>query len=95
MKRLRNSPFVKWLPTWTRIEGTGNTNITGEVGIFKSASISRVEPFTICYLTMDLDSSSYMGVLSCDDTSTCRKIVNILQSCNGYSMQDVGDVDVD
>jgi len=56
--QLRDYPLVKWRPTWSKIVGDGDTDLTGEIGTLKSASGSRVQPKT-CYWIVDVGASSY------------------------------------
>ena len=91
--KIREHPLIHWPITWTRIDGDGEANLTGEIGIFKSASISRVEPLTTCYLLMDFQAGSYLGRLVFEDSAACRRAVDLLQKCEGRSIQQIGDLE--
>jgi hypothetical protein len=89
--QLRNHPAVKWPPTWTRIEGAGDTDVTGEIGTLKSAATSRVQPKT-CYLIVDIGASSYLGQLVFEDGAACRRVLALLQRQIGCSINQIGDL---
>ena len=90
---LRNCALLKsWPPIWSRTEGTGESQLSGEIGTLNSVSISRVEPFTTCYLMMDLDGTSYIGTLYFDNPSICRQVFDLLQRRDGLSIQQIGDL---
>jgi hypothetical protein len=92
--KLRQYPFAKWPPTWTRIDGTGSTDLTGEIGTLRSVSLSRVEPITTCYILVDFQGSAYMGKLLVQDATVCRRMLEFLQQHCGYSIQQIGNLDM-
>ena len=92
--KLRHYPFAQWPPPWTRIDGTGNTDISGEIGTLRSVSLSRVEPITTCYLLVDFQGSAYMGKLLVKDATVCRHMLEFLQQHSGYSIQQIGNLDM-
>ena len=88
--QLRHCPSINWPPNWIRIEGEGSPNLTGEIGIFRSIALSRLEPLTICYLMMDFQGCSYMGTLSFREGSLSRQVFELLQQHSGESIQQIG-----
>jgi hypothetical protein len=92
---LRADPSIRnWPPAWTRIGGSGDANLRGEIGTLRSVEISRIEPTRICYLTIDFGSSSYMGALLLDDEIACRQTYEVLQYRIGCSIQEIGDLEL-
>jgi hypothetical protein len=88
--QLRDCPSVKWPPTWRRIEGDGDTDVSGEIGTLKSVSSSRVQP-KACYLIVDVGASSYVGRLVCDNGAVCRQVLALLHRQIGSTMKQIGD----
>jgi hypothetical protein len=91
--KLRDHPSTKWPPTWTRIDGDGDIDVTGEIGTLKGASTSRVQPKT-CYLIVDVGASFYMGRLVCDNAAACRQVLALLQRQIGCSIKQIGDLEL-
>jgi hypothetical protein len=83
-----------WPPAWMRINGSGDKNLNGEVGILRRVELSRIEPIERCYLLMDHDASSYMGTLVFDDDAFCRQVYSFLQRHTGRTIQQVGDLEL-
>jgi hypothetical protein len=92
--KLRDCPLLKWPPVWNKIEGLGDTPLTGEIGILRSTSLSHVQPDRILYLVMDFDGSSYMGSLLFEYSILCGQVFDLLQQCRGYSIQQIAELDL-
>ena len=82
-----------WPPQWFKIEGSGD-KLTGEIGALSSVLLSRLEPPTACYLLIDIEATSYMGTILCDDSEFCRKIYNFLKGHIGKPVKEIGDQDL-
>jgi hypothetical protein len=97
---LRHHPLMSyhgvpnWPPTWTWIGGLENKFPRGEIGIFKSATLSQVLPANKCYLYIDHEGSSYIGCLLFDDHGFCRQLAEILQFCCNRSIAEIGGLDL-
>jgi hypothetical protein len=98
--QLRNHPLMSyggmpnWPPVWTWIGGEENKQPRGEIGILKEVRLAKVEPSNRFFLIIEYDEASYIGSLSFDDPSFCRQISKLLIDHCGYSIQDVGGLDV-
>jgi hypothetical protein len=91
--QLRHCSLIHWPPNWIRIEGEGDPKLTGEIGIFRSITLSRLEPLTTCYLTMDFQGCSYIGTLSFRKGSLSRQLFELLQQHSGESIQEIGNLE--
>ena len=83
-----------WPPVWTWIGGEENKYPRGEVGMLKEVRLSKVEPSDRCFLIIEYDQAAYIGCLLFDDPSFCRQISKLLMDHRGYSIQDIGGLDV-
>jgi hypothetical protein len=82
-----------WPPAWTWIGGAEDQKPEGEVGTFKELSYWPHQ-LNKCFLIIDHERAAYMGSLLFDDTSFCREIIFILKNCMGWSIEQIGDLDV-
>jgi hypothetical protein len=98
--QLRNHPLMSyggmpnWPPIWTWIGGEENKHPRGEIGILKEVRLSKVEPSNRFFLIIEYDEAAYIGSLSFDDPSFCRQISKLLIDHCGYSIRDIGGLDV-
>ena len=93
---IRHCPFLKsWPPTWTRVDGTGERTLVGEVGTLRGASRSRVSPSTTCYVVMEFQDASYMATFRFEDGTACSRVANLLQQHRGLPIQRVGELTFD
>jgi hypothetical protein len=97
---LRHHPLMSyrgvpnWPPTWMWIGGLENKFPTGEIGILKSATLSKVLPANKCYLYIDYEGSSYIGCLLFDDSSFCSQVVKLLLENRNRPIAEIGDIDL-
>ena len=92
--QLRHCSLINWPPNWIRIEGEGSPKLTGEIGILISIARSRLDPPTKCYLMMDFQGCSYMGILSFTEDSLFQQAFELLQQHSGDSIQQIGDLEL-
>src|SRR4051812_44821608 len=92
--QLRRCLSINWPPNWIRIEGEGDPQLTGEIGILRSIVRSRLQPLTTCYLMMDFQGCSYMGTLSIKEGSLSRQVFELLQQHSGDSIQQIGNLEL-
>jgi len=62
--------------------------------MIKEVRLSEVEPSDRCFLIIEYAEAAYMGCLLFDDRSFCRTISELLMNHCGYSIQDIGGLDV-
>jgi hypothetical protein len=83
-----------WPPVWTWIAGEQNKRPKGEVGVLRKIGISEIEPGNRCFLCMEYEEEWYIGCVLFDDPSFCRQIANLLHSCRGRGIAEIGDLDL-
>ena len=62
--------------------------------MIKEMKLSKVKPSDRCFLIIEYAEAAYMGCLLFDDRSFCRTISELLMNHCGYSIQDIGGLDV-
>jgi hypothetical protein len=82
-----------WPPDWMWIDGDVNKNPKGEVGTLVEVQVSEREADR-CFLVIEYEDSRYMGCLQFDDPNFCRRVRRLLDKYCGYSMADIGSLDV-
>jgi hypothetical protein len=97
--QLRDHPQMKyrglrnWPPVWTQTGTGGNRNATGELGILRQVNgDSRSK--RRCFLVIEHEGERYIGALLFDDHVFCWLISKVLRSHLGWSIKDVGDLDL-
>ena len=67
---LRDHPLMRyrgvasWPPNWTWTGGLEDKSPKGEVGVFRRVSESNIQPANRCFLFIDFEESSYVGVFN-------------------------------
>jgi len=101
--QLRDHPLMSyrgmrnWPPTWVQSGGlrdTATPTLHGEIGTLTQILLSRIEPYTRCYLLIEFKGESYMGTLIFEDAAFCRQIHNLLQQHCGDSIRRIGNLDL-
>lgn len=90
-----------WPPVWLWTGRGENRSPRGEVGILSEVYVCITRPdapksvrrLNRVYLFMEYQGGHYLGVLSFEDASLCRKIGKILEAQCGRSMEEIGFVD--
>jgi hypothetical protein len=82
-----------WPPVWTHGYAREVKSITGEVGVLKHV-MRHTEMPTKCYLVIDYEGERYTGCLLFDDASFCKHIEALLEDFLGYSIKEIGDLDL-
>jgi hypothetical protein len=71
---LRDHPLMSykgvpsWPPVWLWIDGLEKETASGEIGILKEVTLSRINPPDRCFLNIEHKGSSYVGSLLIDDS---------------------------
>ncbi len=97
---LRRHPLMSyqglsnWPPLWLWRGGVEDERPEGEVGILTDVMLSTVEPFNGVFLVIEYEGSEYTGRLLFDDRTFCCRISQLLKNCYGYSIRDIGGLDV-
>lgn len=82
-----------WPPIWTHGYAREIRTAAGEVGVLKHV-VRHAETPTKCFLFIDYDGEVYSGCLLFDDPSFCRHIEALLEEFLGYSIKEIGDLDL-
>ena len=96
--KLRNHPLLarhmlrSWPPVWAWIGLNKNSHPKGEVGILKK--VSPDPALKRCFLTIEYDNDLYMACLLVSDRSFCERLSVILQEHLGWTIEQVGGLDV-
>jgi hypothetical protein len=85
--------LCNWPPVWTHGNATEIKTVTGEVGLLKHV-VRHIETPRRCFLIIDYKGEVYSGCLLFDDASFCRHIEALLQDFLGYSVKEIGDLDL-
>jgi hypothetical protein len=93
---LRDHPLMthlgthSWPPVWT---GAKRVIERSELGMLIQVT-RRDETQNRCFLLMKYQNELYMGCLMVDDRSFAKQVFRLLQSYIGYSIKEIGDIDL-
>jgi len=93
---LRHHPLMthmgtrSWPPVWT---GAKRIIERSEIGMLMQVT-RRNETQNRCFLLMKHQNELYMGCLMVDDPSLCKQIFRLLQSYIGFSIAEIGGIDL-
>jgi hypothetical protein len=96
--KLKDHPLLlyhgvsSWPPAWAWIGLSQNKYPKGEVGILKEVSADTAQKR--CFLTIEYENDRYMGCLFVSDRSFCQQLFTILQQHLGWTVEQVGGLDV-
>jgi len=96
--KLRHHPLLayhtlpSWPPRWVSIGLNKNKYPKGEVGILKEVSADTARKR--CFLTIEYENDRYMGCLFVSDRSFCQQLFTILQQYLGWTIGQIGGLDV-
>jgi hypothetical protein len=71
--KLRDHPLMSyhklhnWPPTWTWIDGPEDKHPTGEIGMLRTALLSKTGPGDRCFLLIRYEESCYLGCIIFED----------------------------
>ena len=92
--KLREHPGLSnWPPDWLSTSGS-KTQLRGEAGTLTNVGLSRIEPITTIYLTVEYEGDSFMGTLFCKDAVVCRVVHDVLQKQIGRPFKQVSDLEI-
>ena len=100
--QLRDHPLMSyrgvcnWPPTWLRTGGGSSdifqNKLHGEIGVLDQVFLSRVTPYTRCYLTIEFEGEPYMGTLIFEDATFCRQVFKLLENQIPKPIKEIGDL---
>ena len=64
------------------------------MGKLKEMRLSIIEPPNKCFLLIDHDEATYIRCLLISDLAFCAPIAELLQGYYGYSIRDIGSLDM-
>ena len=82
-----------WPPSFQKVNGPGPDALEDESAILTSVTLSRIDPPMACHLTVELNGSSYIGMLQLEDPIFCQRLCKFLQAHIGKTLQVIGDLD--
>jgi hypothetical protein len=97
--KFREHPLVTyhgmrmWPPIWVWAGGKNDKPIEGEAGILREVRLSDVANGRL-FLIINYEGSDYMSWLQFDDPSCCHQVYELMHSCVGLKIQQIGDLDV-
>jgi len=89
----RKSGYCSWPPVWTTTRLDPNDKPTGEIGILQQV-LTNYLLTTRVFLFIDYQGHRYMGAMDFDDPEFCNEIYSVLNSHIGYSLIQIGDLDL-
>jgi hypothetical protein len=93
--KLREHPGISiWPPPWLALSGSHEKKSPGEAGTLVNVTLSRVDPVTICYLTIQYEDEQFMGTLLCKESNLCLSIHDLLKNSFGKSIREIGDLEL-
>jgi hypothetical protein len=98
--KLRDHPLMTyhgmrmWPPIWVWNGGKHDKPIEGEAGILRDVRLSTVPPNDKFLLLIDHEDGDYTSCLRFDDPAACQRVYELIKTCCGSSIQDIGDLDV-
>ncbi|HKA34231.1 MAG TPA: hypothetical protein VKH64_13505 [Candidatus Binatia bacterium] len=103
MSLLSHRGIPTWPPTWSWTGKGQEKPARGEVGVLREVRTSvvassqpgSISPDNRIYLFMDYRDSGYVGCLLMDDTAACRQIGRVLAELRGWSIKQIGDIDLE
>jgi hypothetical protein len=82
-----------WPPRWTAGVQPAARWPTGEIGTLHE--VSKPENLdSYLFLTIDYNGVQYFGIMHFDDTKFCDDMYILLQSKVGFSIKEIGDLDI-
>ncbi|HEY1266145.1 MAG TPA: hypothetical protein VGH16_02735 [Candidatus Binatia bacterium] len=85
---------ANWPPAWVARARKNEQEVRGEIGVLKDVIPSIVPPTTRIFLIVEHEDSEYMGCLLFDDPAFCGDIFRILQTHRGWTIRDIGSLDL-
>jgi hypothetical protein len=67
----------------------------GESAILKNVAVSEFQGVSSCHLLVEHEARNFIGTLSFDDLSLCRRVHEFLLDHCGESIQSIGELAVD
>lgn len=82
-----------WPPLWTNMNRERHNILKGEIGVLISAYTASAEG-SICFLVMEYQSETYVGVLTLEDAAFCQRVSALLKENIGQPIAKIGDLDL-
>ena len=98
--KLREHPLLSYrgIPSWPAVwlwtDGQEDKKPIREVGTLSEVRLSLIEPRTNVSLSSILMRQSIWACLLINDLAFCAQIAQLLQGYYGYSIRDIGDIDL-
>ena len=93
--KLREHPGISnWPPSWLATSGSHDGKGPDPSATLRNVALSRVDPVTICYITVQDRDESYMGTVTFKDSVLCQCIYGLLNARIGSSLKDIEDLEL-
>jgi hypothetical protein len=93
--KLREHPEIStWPPSWLAMSGSQEKKLPPDSATLINVALSRIDPVTICYLTVQHEDETYMGTLLCKDSFFCQTIYDVLKEKFGRSIKEIADFEL-
>jgi hypothetical protein len=89
----RKSGLCNWPPNWMTTHHDNNDQPKGEIGTLQQVLMNELFNYRI-FLFVDYQGRRYMGSMAFEDEGFCAEIYGVLKSRVGYSIKQIGDLDL-
>jgi len=86
--------LASWPPVWLWVDGQEDKKPKGEIGKLREVRLSIIEPPNKCFLLINYEGATYIGCLLINDLAFCAQMAELLQGYYGYSIRDIGGLDL-
>jgi hypothetical protein len=99
--KLREHPLMNyrglpnWPPAWLLRPGGGRQKfLRGEIGVLAHVIYGGAQPRSRIYLIIEHEGEEYIGALLFSDPTYCGQIADFLRDHRGYTIEEIGGLDV-
>ncbi|HEX9443597.1 MAG TPA: hypothetical protein VGA73_05730 [Candidatus Binatia bacterium] len=98
--KLRDHPLMSyhgvrnWPPSWVRADGETLAFAEGEIGVLREVLRSQVSPGDRVFLFIEHDGCEFLGCVLFSDRDFCEQVIRLLQSHCGFTVGDIGSLDL-
>jgi hypothetical protein len=85
--------LTTWPPVWVCAEQF-KRSMQGEIGVLKEVKRRDLRGRHF-FVHVEHDQFNFMGCLMFDDPAICEQVFNLLKSCLGRAIKEIGDMEVD
>jgi hypothetical protein len=90
--RTHKGTFSNWPPIWTTSRDPTDKP-RGEIGTLQHVLMNEHDD-EVLFIVIEYQGRRYMGAMGFDSSAFCRQIYTVLQSHIGFSIKEIGDMDL-